>query len=442
MEPPGRRRRVLMIEGAPGFEHAFIKRALAGDPGIEVDSVVRKGRDVRGASTYYVQAADRRAPHLTTGFPQEPPALYEYDAVILANVEADALSRAQLEMLARFVDERGGGLLVLGAKSFAQQGFAGTSLEPVLPVGLTGRGSGVMRASIRAESSLLVNLTAEGRVHPVMRIDEPDALEQRWRMAPPLSGVAALGALRPGAQALALVHASDGPRPLVVVQRYGQGRSMVFTGEASWRWRMQLPSANRTHELFWRQAVRWVSASAPDPVTVVPLPGLAPGASAAIAVDVRSEAFRPIVDADVRVSVAGPGGTSRDVAARLADAQTGRYAVDLRFDEPGIYHVSAAATREGAPLGRARRAVLVGGADLEMADPRLNEAVLRRVALAGGGGYVPAAEASALSSLLKAAAGAPGAPQLEELWHNAWIFVALVGLLASEWMLRRRWGLR
>ncbi|MBI3048723.1 MAG: hypothetical protein HYY76_10485 [Acidobacteria bacterium] len=442
VEPPGRRRRVLMIEGAPGFEHAFIKRALAGDPGIEVDSVVRKGRDARGSSTYYVQATERRAARLTTGFPQERSALYEYDAIILANVEADALSRAQLDMLATFVDDRGGGLLVLGAKSFVQQGFAGTPLEPVLPVGLTERGSGVMRASSRVESRLAVSLTDEGQVHPVMRIDAADTLEQRWRAVPPLVGVAALGALRPGAQALALVHAPDGPRPLVAVQRYGQGRSMVFTGEASWRWRMQLPSTDRTHELFWRQAVRWVSASAPDPVDVAPLSGLAPGMGAAMTVDVRSDAFAPIVDADVRLSIARPGGTTEEVVARLADPQTGRYTGELRFDEPGIYRVSATATREGAPLGRAARAVLVGGADLEMADPRLNEEVLRRVALASGGAYVSASQASMLSSLLKSAAAAPSAPRLEELWHNAWIFVALVGLLAAEWTLRRQWGLR
>ena len=29
-----------------------------------------------------------------------------------------------------------------------------------------------------------------------------------------------------------------------------------------------------------------------------------------------------------------------------------------------------------------------------------------------------------------------------DLWHNAWSFLAIVVLLASEWVLRRRWGLR
>ena len=98
-----------------------------------------------------------------------------------------------------------------------------------------------------------------------MRIAAADDLARRWSAVPPLAGAATLGALRPGAQALALVSAADGPRPLVAVQRYGQGRSMVFTGEASWRWRMQLPSEDRTHELFWRQSARWLASGVPAP---------------------------------------------------------------------------------------------------------------------------------------------------------------------------------
>ena len=40
-----------------GFEHSFLRRAWAGDRGLKVDAVVRKGRDDSGADTFYVQAA-------------------------------------------------------------------------------------------------------------------------------------------------------------------------------------------------------------------------------------------------------------------------------------------------------------------------------------------------------------------------------------------------
>ena len=51
-------------------------------------------------------------------------------------------------MAADFVAERGGGLLVLGGRSFAQRGLSGTPLEEVLPVELNDRrgGAGSRRA--------------------------------------------------------------------------------------------------------------------------------------------------------------------------------------------------------------------------------------------------------------------------------------------------------
>ena len=88
---PGRPRRILFVEGAPGFEHTFLRRAWQLDPSLEIDSVVRKGRDDQGQDTYYVQAASARTAALSTGFPASREALYAYDAVVLANANLDAL---------------------------------------------------------------------------------------------------------------------------------------------------------------------------------------------------------------------------------------------------------------------------------------------------------------------------------------------------------------
>jgi uncharacterized membrane protein len=441
--PPGRKRRVLVVEGAPGFEHTFIKRALAADPGIEVDSVVRKGRNEQGDATYFVQAAASRAPQLADGFPDEREHLYQYDALIFANIEPDSLSRVQLDMAADFVGERGGGLLVLGAKSFAQQGLVGTPLEEVLPVDLHDRGSGVVRTAARAPEQYRVTLTPEGQTHPVMRVAlTPEETARRWSTVPAMAGATALGAPRPGAQVLAVTHAPDGTRPVLAVQRYGRGRSMVFAGEASWRWRMQLPSTDRTHELFWRQVARWLSSGAPNPVDVAPLERIVPGTTATINLEVRTAGFEPATDAQVTTRLTLPGGEVRDVKPTLADPRTGRYAADVRFDQSGVYRVTAEARRGDTVLGTAERWTLAGAADLEMADPRLNEDVLRRVSRASGGRYLTAGELSRLPSLLVRDETDVAPPRLQELWHNIWIFAGVVLLLAAEWFLRRQWGLR
>ncbi len=54
--PQTGKRRLLIVEGAPGYEHTFLKRALSDDPGLDVDAVVRKGQNDDGRDTFYVQA--------------------------------------------------------------------------------------------------------------------------------------------------------------------------------------------------------------------------------------------------------------------------------------------------------------------------------------------------------------------------------------------------
>ena len=58
--PQTGKRRLLVMEGAPGFDHTFLKRALADDPGLEIDAVVRKGQNDDGRDTFYVQADPSR----------------------------------------------------------------------------------------------------------------------------------------------------------------------------------------------------------------------------------------------------------------------------------------------------------------------------------------------------------------------------------------------
>ena len=145
--PQTGKRRLLVVEGAPGYEHTFLKRALSDDPGLEIDAVVRKGQNDDGRDTFYVQADPSRMAALSSGYPFKRSELFAYDGVIFGNIEADFFTREQLELTSDFIAERGGGLLVLGGRSFDRQGLAGTALEQALPVDLTDRGSSVGLAS-------------------------------------------------------------------------------------------------------------------------------------------------------------------------------------------------------------------------------------------------------------------------------------------------------
>jgi uncharacterized membrane protein len=444
--PTGRKRRLLVIEGAPGFEHSFVQRAWALDPGLEVDAITRKGRNADGQNTFFVQAGGGRASALTTGFPARKEDLYAYDALVVANVEGDYFTRAQLAMAADFVAERGGGLLVLGGRSFAQHGLIGTPLEEVLPVELNDRRGTLVRTSATngpSEHNKVV-VTPEGETHPIMRIGEtPEETRKLWAALPPLAASAPLGGPRPGATVLAVTAVPGGGiHPVVAVQRYGRGRSMVFAGEASWRWKMMLSSNDRTHEFFWRQAARWLASATPDPVALSAPEAPEPGDAVPVTVDARDAAFAPVPDAVVEATMTAPGGDVQRLTVRHAGAAAGRFSATIQPDRPGLYRIHADARRGTTPLGSADRWLLVGGSDREFADPRLNEGFLRRLARASGGRYVRADDASRVVSWLREAVPQNPAPERRDLWHEPWVFAVVVSCLSCEWILRRRWGLR
>jgi uncharacterized membrane protein len=442
--PQGRKRRVLVVEGAPGFEHTFMKRALQRDMGLEVDSVIRKGRNEEGRDTFIVQAGAGRSAALAEGYPVKRADLFRYDAIVFGNIGGDFFTRDQLSMTADFVSERGGGLLVLGARSFDRAGLVGTPLEEVLPVDSTDRRWTATRSSVSSPPSLnMLTLTTDGTTHPATRLALTVAESgKRWAQLPAMASAATLGAPRPGAQVLAVTATAGGElRPVIVTQRYGLGRSMVFGGEASWRWRMMLPASDNTFELAWRQMARWLTVGAAEPTEMPPTSVTLPATTQSLSVMVRNEEFKPIGDAEVMLRVREPGGQERSLSAALSDPQTGRYSAAVRFEQAGVYSVSADVRRGSQSLGSATRPILVGGADLEMAEPRLNEPVLRRIAETTGGKYLSANDVAEVPSLVRAADTQRPPTEMRDLWDNGWTLAMIVALLAGEWIARRRFGL-
>jgi uncharacterized membrane protein len=441
--PQGRRRKVLLIEGAPGFEHTFLKRALARDPALEVDSVVRKGQNEEGRDTFFIQAASSRAGALTSGYPTKRAELFRYDAVFFGNIGGDFFSRDQLEMTSAFVAARGGGLLVFGARSFERAGLASTPLEEALPVDFTDRRAAGTSASGARPAANALALTSDGAAHPATRLAvTSEENRKKWAQLPPLAAVTTAGAPRPGALVLAVTGTPGGQvQPIIVAQRYGSGRSMVFAGEASWRWRMLRPASDTTHALVWRQLARWVASGAESQVEIPAASAVLPGTTDLVAVLVRDEEFNPIANAAVSIRVAPPGGDERTMTAALSDPTAGRYTASVRFDQSGVYTIAADVRRGAEVLGTASRPILVGGVDVELAEPRLNEPVLRRIAETSKGQYVPASEAGKVAALIAQSGVGSPPTEMRDLWHNGFSLAAIIGLLAAEWIIRRRLGL-
>ena len=136
-----------------------------------------------------------------------------------------------------------------------------------------------------------------------------------------------------------------------------------------------------------------------------------------------------------------PDGRLETVRA-AAGSSPGRYAARFTPAQSGVYRVTATVSRGTASLGTSSTSLLVGGADLEMTDQRLNTQLLERIASSSGGRLISTGDTGALVESLRGAVPAATMAIQRDLWHNGWSFAAIVLLLAGEWGLRRRWGLR
>jgi uncharacterized membrane protein len=92
-----------------------------------------------GAGDILVNALKTEGIHLVSipvdQFPNSALELQQYDAVILANVARADLGESRQEMLAGYVHDTGGGLLMIGGENtFGAGGWEGSKLEEVLPV--------------------------------------------------------------------------------------------------------------------------------------------------------------------------------------------------------------------------------------------------------------------------------------------------------------------
>ena len=120
----------------------------------------------------------------------------------------------------------------------------------------------------------------------------------------------------------------------------------------------------------------------------------------------------------------------------------GHYRATLSAPVDGVYRVVADAHRGSASLGSAAGSLLVGGVDPEFTDPRRDAAALSRIARASGGSVITPRELPAVLERLRASAPAVSRIQREDLWSKPWSFGVLAVLLSTEWLVRRRWGLR
>ena len=433
-----RREKILYFEGEPRFEVKYLRRAVAEDENLHVVTLLRTGEN-----KFYRMDVDDEG-ELASGFPKTREELFQYRGLILGSVEASFFTHDQLQMITEFVSERGGGLLTLGGRhSFAEGGYAGTPIADVLPVVLEPKAPGDT-ALFYAE--LKIALTPFGRSHPITQIAAtPAESELRWSQLPELLTVNPLFETKPGASTL-LTGVGNGTDGFVVLasQRFGRGRSVAFPVHDSWIWQMHadIPLDDMTHEIFWRQLLRWLVSSVPDPVIAnVPKGRVGLREAVTITTEVADSAYLQVNDAEVIAYVTTPSGEERSLPMEWTVERDGEYSASFVPDEHGLYEIRVDAQRGGESIGSAASYVQAAEPVDEYFDAEMHASLLKRIAEETGGHFYTPETVGALPEDVRFTESGSTVYEEKDLWDMPVVFFLLIGLVGTEWGYRRVRGL-
>jgi uncharacterized membrane protein len=425
--------KILYMEGEPRWDFKFIRRAVEDDKNISLYTVVRTTQN-----KLYVQVpTGAQTGELKDGFPTKVDDLFSYQGIILGTVEANYFTPAQQQLIEQFVDRRGGGLLFLGGRtSLADGGYEKAPFSDLLPVRLPDHKSTFHRDPATAQ------LTPAGRDSLITRIeDNPDANVERWKKLPYLMDFQEAGQPKPGALVLAEMTASGNKLPLLITQKYGRGRTAVFATGGDWRWQMLQPVTDMSHEIFWRQLMRWLVSDTPTRVvTSVTRPVLYDDGHVHLRAEVRDTNYLPTSDSTIQARIDGPDGSSQSVDLHPDSLEQGVYTADWDAGQAGSYVAEVTATRGSQELGRNVITFRREDGVAENFHLEQNRDLLDKLSSQTGGKYYRPNEVSRLGEDISYSDAGITVRETRDLWDMPIVFFLVLLLCCTEWVLRRRWG--
>lgn len=441
--------RVLYVEGYPRWEY----RRLALDMLKRADENIQFQAFLLSANPDFRHESSKDLPALASVPTDRKELLDNYDVVILGDVNPFAIApdpregEEFMKALVEFV-ERGGGLCAIAGEYDLPRAYVGTPLETLLPVLFD-------EAELRSGPSDTTRkyrplLEDPEHPHEIVRLHPDLALNRElWEEESGLWGMhwfSPVSRAKPGAQVL-LRHPREsnayGPYPLAVAGYYPSGRTLFLAFDETWTFRFHW--GPRFHERFWRNAIRWLALgrlrSGDRRYRLeVARSSYDLGARVPIEARVLDEDYRPSQAQTQEVRWSAPDGPPQTLVLSAVEGRPGVFRGALDPDRTGVQRVWI--EKDSERISNAEFEVVIPS--LESADPTPDPGALAELSALSGGRAVDPARLDELWREVLAGGEErrdPISARLDDIWDHWWTLLAVVAVLAAEWILRKRYQL-
>ena len=430
---------VLYVDGYPRWEYRYLKNEMIRDKTVDISCLLTS------ADPTFAQEGDKPIKR----FPESIEEMMEYDVVIFGDVDPRQFSDSQLALISDFVNRRGGGFGMVAGPRWSPLAFKNTVIEGLLPVGISrveeeDHGAGSITQGFRPL------LTKEGSSSSIFRFlanREENAKFLAEQIQPIYWYVRGVTA-KPGVGEVYATHPNEtGPdgrkAPLLVLGRYGAGRTLFSAIDDSWRWRYY--TGESVFDTYWVQQIRYLARSKKLGQRRITFTSLRPGYQLGEQVRVMLRILDPQLlqqlPEQLRVEIVdGNGQVIRHENLVRQEGQPELYVAAFTADRVGNFTVKLpqiAGQVEAQDLP-----VTVAVPRLELTAPQVDRTFLTRLASETLGKVVELDKApQVLPDMIQSAARIIPVETSRPLWDAPLALTLFVLLITGEWVGRKMFGM-
>ncbi|MDB5293945.1 MAG: von Willebrand factor type domain protein, partial [Phycisphaerales bacterium] len=236
---------VLYVEGYPRWEYRYIKNEMIRDRTVNISCILTSADPTFIQEHTDMKSRGEAEKYKYFPYPQFPVTmeqLMESDVVLFGDVDPRQFADVQLQLISDFVSKKGGGFGMIAGPQWSPAAYRNTPIETLLPVYPVRTEVGWPTEPIT--EGFRPVLTKEGSASSIFRFFTDKAANEGYlkNQLQPLFWYCHGITVKPGVGEVYAEHPFDlGPdgrkAPLLVLGRFGSGRTLFSAYDDSWRWR-------------------------------------------------------------------------------------------------------------------------------------------------------------------------------------------------------------
>ncbi|MBN1155237.1 hypothetical protein JXB12_10000 [candidate division KSB1 bacterium] len=416
---------VLLISGAPGYDHSFIQRILSSDPNINVNSLVLKTE-----AEFYPHDVDLSRDHIA-----------KFDCFIFVDYPRSRAPSSLIDTITQLIKNEQKPLFVIAGNHFDSAVLG--DIANYLPFRI--------KSYTRNEQLISVALTAEGMMDPLLiDSDEEIGSIDEWQDLPPIYYPFNEVIAQPNSRTYLIARhnmadfgTGHHDTPVIMTQTINQTKVMALLGKGFWRWDFMMKGVDHGHDLFngfMGRCIRWlVTREDSKLVTISTNKSIyRSGETIYFNAEVYDKNYTPIDDANLQITISGDNLNNK---IYLTPTGTGKYQGEYRLVTGGDYRYIGTALLKNNALGSDSGKFSVEDYNLEFQKTNLNELLLQQIAFTTNGQYLTPQDTDKLDSLLTLQPREVAKSSQFEIWNKTALLMMIILLLSIEWFIRKRKGM-